>query len=159
MSLAAERVESRVGGRGAAGLRLALQALLGGLMVATAAGKALDVAGFARVIDTYRILPPALLAPVAIAVIVGELLVGAWILSGRRLAAAALLSALIYAAWAALLGVTLLRGLDLPNCGCFGVFLARRLRWYSPIEDVAAVGLSLLLYRLAGTSPHGRQKT
>jgi hypothetical protein len=156
VSLAAPGVEARAGGR-LAGARVFLQALLGGLMLATAVGKALDVPGFIGVIDTYRLLPSVLLAPVAIAVVAGEFVVGAWILSGRRLADAALLSALIYGAWAALLSVTLLRGLDLPNCGCFGVFLARRLRWYSPLEDVAAIGLSLLLYRLARNSPHGRQ--
>jgi hypothetical protein len=159
MNPVAAGAESRVTGRGAAGARVLLQAVLGGLLVATAIGKALDVAGFARVIDTYRLLPSSLLQPVALAVIVGELAVGVWILSGRRLADAALVSALMYAAWAVLLGATLLRGLDLPNCGCFGVFLARRLRWYSPLEDVAAAGLSLLLYRLARTSPHGRPLT
>jgi hypothetical protein len=41
------------------------------------------------------------------------------------------------------------RGLDLDNCGCFGVYLASSLRWYSPLESLALVGASYLLLRLA----------
>ena len=56
-------------------------------------------------------------------------------------------------AYAALLSVTLARGLDLKNCGCFGVFLARPLRWFSPLEDLVFAGLSWLLYRNASRPP------
>lgn len=37
--------------------------------------------------------------------------------------------------------VTLLRGLDLPSCGRYGVFFPHPLRWYSLLEDVAVVGM------------------
>ena len=40
----------------------------------------------------------------------------------------------------------LFRGLDLPNCGCYGVFFPQPLRWYSPLEDLALVGLGYVLY-------------
>jgi uncharacterized membrane protein YphA (DoxX/SURF4 family) len=134
---------------GARALRVGLQVLIGGVTVASAIGKALDLPGFVRVIETYQLLPPALFGPVAVAVLAGELVLGAWILSGWRLAPAALLAVAMYLAWAVLLTLTLLRGLELQNCGCFGIFLARPLRWYSPLEDVLAMGLSGLLHRLA----------
>ena len=149
MSLATPSAAARRSASAALWVRILLQGLIGGVTVATAIGKAFDVPGLVRVIDTYQLLPPVLFEPVAVAVIVGELVLGAWILSGWRLAPAALFAIAMYAAWVVLLTVTLLRGLDLQNCGCFGIFLARPLRWYSPLEDVVAMGLSWLLYRLA----------
>jgi hypothetical protein len=41
------------------------------------------------------------------------------------------------------------RGLDLTNCGCFGLFFPQPLRWYTPLEDVVLVALCYLLGRLA----------
>jgi hypothetical protein len=42
--------------------------------------------------------------------------------------------------------VTLLRGLDLSNCGCYGVFFPQPLRWYSPLEDLVLVGICYALH-------------
>jgi hypothetical protein len=41
--------------------------------------------------------------------------------------------------------VTLIRGLDLPNCGCYGAFFPQPLRWYSPLEDLVLVGMCYAL--------------
>ena len=35
--------------------------------------------------------------------------------------------------------VMLFRGIDLPNCGRYGVFFPQPLRWYSPLEDMILV--------------------
>jgi hypothetical protein len=51
----------------------------------------------------------------------------------------------LYAAWSA---VSVLRGLKLPNCGCFGVFLVRPLGWSTVFEDLVLVGASLGLWVL-----------
>jgi hypothetical protein len=51
----------------------------------------------------------------------------------------------LYALWSA---VSVLRGLKLPNCGCFGVFLARPLGWSTAVEDLVLVGASLGLWIL-----------
>ena len=37
-------------------------------------------------------------------------------------------------------------GLDLPNCGCFGVFWPQRLTPWMLLEDGVLLALSLLLY-------------
>jgi hypothetical protein len=42
------------------------------------------------------------------------------------------------------------RGLGLENCDCFGVFLARPLEWYAPIEDAALIAASCGLFDLSG---------
>jgi len=42
--------------------------------------------------------------------------------------------------------VTLIRGLDLPNCGCYGVLFPQPLGWYSPLEDLALVGICSVVW-------------
>ena len=51
-----------------------------------------------------------------------------------------------YAIW---MTIALLRGLDLPNCGCFGVFFPQPLTWQSPLEDLVLVAFCSLLAYLA----------
>jgi len=48
--------------------------------------------------------------------------------------------------------VTMLRGLDIPNCGCFGVFMARPLTWGTVAEDVFMTLVSAALYVAARKS-------
>lgn len=126
-----------------------LRGFIGLVLLATGAGKLLDVRGFARILGSYRVLPEESLLPLALAIPIAELALAIWLFSGRRLAGAALISSamhLLYAGWSAG-GVT--RGLELPNCGCFGIFLARPLGWSTVAEDIVMVGLSLWLLTLA----------
>lgn len=122
--------------------------LLAALFLATGLGKALDVAGFAAVLGPYRLLPTPLLLPAAAAVTLAELAIVAglaWRPALRPAAIAALAMALLNAA---ALTVTLARGIALENCGCFGVFLARPLRPWTPLEDLVLAALALAV--LAG---------
>ena len=130
-------------------LRLFLQILIGGILIASALGKALDLAGFADVLETYQAFPKSALSFIAFAVTVFEFLLGAWMLSGWQLSASALTAAamnMVYAIW---MTITLFRGLELANCGCFGVFFPRPLTWISPIEDLVMVALCSFLAYLA----------
>jgi hypothetical protein len=127
-----------------------LRTFLGGLIFAAGAGKALDIAGFVEVIRTYRLgLADDLLLPIGFGTAALELALGTWLFAGRRLTGAARVSIALNAGYGLLLTSALWRGLDLDNCGCFGVFLASPLRWYSPLESLALVGGSYLLLRLA----------
>lgn len=117
------------------------------LMLATGIGKLLDMPGFVGVVATYRLLPEALLTPSAWALVLTELLLAAWLLWGKRLQPAALLLIgmhLMYLVWQLL---TLLRGISLDNCGCFGVFLARPLTWFTPLEDLLLIALAVWFWR------------
>jgi hypothetical protein len=130
-------------------LRLVLQGFIGIVLLASALGKSLDLPGFVGVLDTYRAFPGWLLQPLALAVVGVEWVLGAWVLSGRRLREAALASLWLNAGYAAWMTITLARGLELTNCGCFGVFFPQPLRWYSPLEDLVLVGLCAALARYA----------
>jgi uncharacterized membrane protein YphA (DoxX/SURF4 family) len=131
--------------RGAGTVAAILRFLIGGVLVATGVGKLLNVPGFARVLGNYRTFPDPLLMPVAVAVPVAEVLLGAWLFSGRRLFAAAVAAFAIHLAYAAWSASALMRGLRLANCGCFGVFLPRPLGWSTVIEDLVMAGVCAAL--------------
>lgn len=128
---------------------------LGLLFVATGAGKLLDNRGFAQVIATYQLgLPDTLLLPLALVISLAEFAIGLNILLGRSLPQSILATFYIHLTYASLAVTTLLRGITLTNCGCFGVFLARPLRWATVAEDLMLAAISLvcwlLLRRAAG---------
>ena len=141
-------------------LQWVLRVFIGGILLGSAVGKALDFGGFIEVLKTYQVFPPSMLILVAVVVTGSELFLGLWILSGWQLVMSALAAAgmnLVYAAW---MTVTLLRGLELSNCGCFGVFFPRPLTWSSPIEDLVIVALCGVLAYLAKAldSPNPRMQ-
>lgn len=119
---------------------------LGGLILATGLGKALDVPGFIGVLQTYRLgLGNQALWAIGVAVTAFELGLGLWILSGRQLATAMTWSMALNFGYFVLMSTSLWRGLHLQNCGCYGVYFAQPLRWYSPLEDLLLIALSALL--------------
>jgi hypothetical protein len=129
----------------ATGLRIVIGLVLAG----TALGKLLDVEGFEGILRTYRAFGGGVLPVLAIGIPASELLLALWLFSGRRVAGAALTSLamhLLYAAWST---AGLLRGLELPNCGCFGVFFARPLTWTTVLEDLVMATLSAWLLAAA----------
>jgi len=133
-------------GRGRRVATGSLRILIGLILVTTGIGKLLDVAGFARVLGTYRAFPESLLLPIAIAASVAELLLGIWLFSGRRPFAAALWALAAHLAYAGWSAAAILRGLKLSNCGCFWVFLPRPLGWSTVVEDlVVAVFCGVLV--------------
>jgi len=136
--------------RGASIAYWMIRVLLGVLIFGAGLGKALDVGGFVEVMRSYDLaLPEGLYWPGAYATILFELVLGAWVLAGWRLTIAGALAVLMHSGYLLLLSSALWRGLELDNCGCFGVFLARPLRWYSPIEDFALIVVSFVLVVLA----------
>ena len=131
---------------------LVLRLFLGGLILATGAGKALDIPGFAGVLAAYRPgLPGGALLPIAGGIAVLELMLGAWLLGGWQVVRAARVAMALNAIYFIVLEITQWRGLEIENCGCFGVFLAQPLRWYTPLEDLVLIGLFYLLMRVART--------
>lgn len=122
-----------------------LQLFVGGILLASALGKSLDFPGFIDVLQTYRAFPDVLLWPIGLTVTGVEWLLAMWVLSGQNLRTAALAALMLNAGYAIWMTVSLFRGLDLPTCGCFGVFFSRPLRWYSPLEDLVLVGMCYAL--------------
>jgi len=122
-------------------IRWFLRLFIGGILLASAIGKALDLPGFIEVLKTYQAFPEVLLWPLALMVTSVEFVLGVWLLSGWRQQTSALAALWLNAGYAVWMTVSLLRGLELPNCGCFGVFFPQPLRWYSPLEDLVLVGM------------------
>ncbi len=122
---------------------------LGLLFVATAVGKLLDNRGFAHIIDTYQLgIPNSALLGLALSISLLELLIGINILRGRSLRMNILATLGFHLGYASLAFVTLLRGITLSNCGCFGVFLARSLKWSTVGEDLLLALISLVCWLL-----------
>ncbi len=120
--------------------------LIGGVLLASALGKSLDLRGFVEVLVTYRLFPDWSLLALAFVITGWEWALAVWILAGWQLPTGALMAMTMNGLYALGLIITLVRGLDLPNCGCYGVFFPQPLRWYSPVEDLALVGICYVLY-------------
>lgn len=119
--------------------------LIGAVLLASALGKSLDLPGFVDVLITYRLFPDWSLWPLARGITGIEWVLAAWILVGWQLSTGALIALSLNGLYAVGLIITLLRDLDLPNCGCYGVFFPQPLQWYSPLEDLVLVGICALL--------------
>ena len=131
-----------------------LQLFVGGILLASALGKSLDLPGFIEVLKTYQSFPDWSLWPIAFTITGIEWVLGARLLSGWRLATGALTALVLNAGYTIWMTISLLRGLELQNCGCFGRFFPQPLRWYSPLEDLVLVGACYLLWRL--TNPENK---
>jgi uncharacterized membrane protein YphA (DoxX/SURF4 family) len=116
------------------------------LLLASAGGKLLDMPGFYAIVDSYRVLPAPLIPPSAWALALTELGLAIWLIWGRRLSLAALALIALHAMYLVWILSALARGLELDNCGCFGVYFARPLEWYTPFEDLALIALALWLW-------------
>jgi hypothetical protein len=125
------------------------QILLGMLLFATSLGKALDVEGFLRVIASYQVFPAWLSPFVALGILTAEACLAVWLFSGRYLAIASLCAFALHVGFLLLAAITLLRGISVPNCGCFGVFFARPLTWGTVVEDLFMALWCLGLFALS----------
>ena len=126
-----------------------LRLIFAALLLATGLAKLLDFPGFAAVVATYRVLPEVLTTPAAVLLTATELALGAWLLTGRRLPEAALATVALHLGYLAWLALALARGLDIPNCGCFGAYLPRPLSPATLAEDALITALALALYLAA----------
>ena len=134
-----------------------LRGFFGLLLLITAVGKLLDNRGFAEILATYQFyIPEPLLLPLGLAISLGELGMALAIFAGVQLPRMAQLTILLHAGYTALAALTNLRGLDLTNCGCFGVFWARPMTWLTVAEDVVLTLMAIAFY--AGVRPLARAR-
>lgn len=134
------------------------------LLLAMAAGQLADLPRFADVLRDYDIGPAPLTWVVAIGLVVGEATGGALLLGGSNSARAsgAVTALAVAIVWSALALSAFARGEAVQNCGCFGVYLAQPLRWWTLLEDVEFVALSawvLLGGRGSASQGRGRSRT
>lgn len=119
-------------------------AVVGGLFIWAGILKIIDPLEFARNISNYRVLSPRLSLLVAIILPWIELLSGVFIIVGVMRRASALLISLLLVGFIALIGVTMLRGIDV-DCGCFGSF-SRKADFLLMAQDLGMLLLSGTVY-------------
>lgn len=131
-------------------LRHSLRALIGLIMLGSALGKTLDMPDFTAIIGTYQAFPEWAWRPAAFAAVGAEWIIGLWLMLGAGLRQAALMSMALHLVYGGFAAIALLRGIEVPNCGCFGVFFPRPLTWAIVIENGALVVLAGLLWLVGG---------
>jgi len=121
--------------------------VLGGAFIYAGARKVTDVTAFSDAIAGFRVLPSALVMPVALTFPVLEILLGVMVLlpASRLPRAGSLGLALLNLLFIAVLASAWIRGLDV-NCGCFGFDWAPSSEWKLPL----AIARDLVLLALAG---------
>ena len=124
-----------------------LRLLVGGVLLVTGIGKLLDVPGFEKILETYQAFPHTMLPFLAVGFVLAELKVAEMILSSRW-RGGALASTALHLIFTMGTAATWYRGINIPNCGCFGVFWARPLTLQTVIEDLVMFLLSAFLYFL-----------
>lgn len=125
-----------------------LQYFIGLILLITAIGKLLDIQGFARVIESYKIFKGWITAPMGLLMSLTELGIAIWLFNGQKLPLAALASIVLHVIFIIWLFIAMARKLKIENCGCFGVFLARPLNWVTIAEDAFMLTISIVLYFL-----------
>lgn len=130
-------------------VRIILVVLIGGVLLIAAIGKLLDNRHFAEVLAQWQLFPSWTLLPLGVVASVSELLLAAWLFSGWHLRQAAIVAVLFHVGYVVATAVTLLRGIRLPDCGCFGIFFPHPLDWIMAFEDTGFAALSFLLYLIA----------
>ena len=126
-----------------------LQYFIASVLLLTGIGKLLDVPGFVEVLITYQAIPGWGLHLVAVTMVLVELRISEWLFRDKTLVLGALSSLMLHAIFTLWATITLIRGVSVHNCGCFGVFFVRPLTILTVVEDLVLVAGSFFLLRLA----------
>ena len=130
-------------------IRISLVVLIGGVLLIAAIGKLLDNRHFAEVLAQWQLFPSWSLLPLGVVASLSELFLAAWLFSGWHLRPAAIVAVLFHVGYVVATVVTLLHGIRLSDCGCFGIFFPHPLDWIMAFEDTGFAALSFLLYLIA----------
>lgn len=134
-------------------LKIIIVVVIASILLVAAIGKLLDNRHFADVLAQWRLFPEWSLLGLGVIGSLAELLLALWLLSGKQLPKAALVSVLFHLCYSLATTITVLRGIQLPDCGCFGIFFKHPLDWKMVRGDLFFTLLSFLLYVLAKKWP------
>ncbi len=116
---------------------------VGLVLLATGSGKMLDMAGFVGVVDAYQLTPHWISVGLAYTLPFIEFFTGVSLIINARPRYAAWLATLLHGLMLAAVSITLQRGIQIENCGCFGVFFARPLTPQTLFEDMFMLLMSI----------------
>lgn len=129
--------------------RVALVLLIGGVLSVAAIGKLLDNRFFAETLANWRLFPSWSLLPIGVVASLSELGLAVWLFSGWRTSHAAVCAVVFHLGYVLATVITLLRGIRLPDCGCFGILFPHPLNWVMAFEDLGFAAVSFALYLIA----------
>ena len=114
----------------------ALRLVLGLLLFVTGVLKAKDLKGFSVIVAMYGLLPRALVKPLAYVQPFVEIVVGAWILSGKQLFYGSIAGLLLMLSANVFVLKGLLNKKKMENCGCYGAAIKHPLNWMKFVENL-----------------------
>ncbi len=117
---------------------------VGLILVGTGMGKMLDMSGFVNVLESFQLFPFWLNVLLAYTLPFIELGIGISLLTAFKAVYSAWLAVGLHILMLSVVLITLYRGIEVANCGCFGVFFARPLTPLTVIEDLVMLAMSLL---------------
>ena len=139
---------------------------LGVVFLAQGLGKTLDPNGYLAALDAFHVLKRAALWPLSLGALglswtLLELLAGVAMLYGglsrapaKQLALAGVMLALGLSCASLSLDVgALARHLPIPNCTCFGTYLAQRVSWFVLLQETTVIALLTWLFRSTSNWP------
>lgn len=130
---------------------LVANVLLGGLFLLGGAAKAKDFTGFTGTLAAYMLVPEALLAPAAAAIVAVELAAGVAAIGavaiGSQVAMGVIAALLLV--YAAAMGINIARGRTHIDCGCLGFGTARAsLGWELVARNILLAAIALAVFAL-----------
>jgi uncharacterized membrane protein YphA (DoxX/SURF4 family) len=129
-------------------IALVSRVVVGGVLLYAGFLKAAGPAAeFAAAIMAYNIVPSSLASPLALIIPYLEMWVGLFMLTGFYTRYAALAAAILFTIFLGALGSTLVRGIDLVSCGCFGADTLSPHR--TLVMDMVLLALSVTTNRLS----------
>jgi uncharacterized membrane protein YphA (DoxX/SURF4 family) len=129
---------------------LVLRLLLGGLLLAAGLLKAGHPSTLAASLAGFRLLPAAVVGPLALALPYIELLLGGYLVIGLFTRAAALIAAAQFAMYAAVVASAVIRHIP-ASCGCFGPADAAIADWpHVAFDSALAVATLFVAYGAPG---------
>ena len=124
-------------------LSLLFRLFLGCLFLYAGFIKIADPPGFAQALFNYHILPGWMINPLAICLPWVEVLAGAGLLIGIMIPGGALVVSGLLAVFAVVLGISLMRGLNVA-CGCFSTSAAAEpITWFYLVRDLILLGMGV----------------
>ena len=126
--------------------------IVGGVLLAAGALKIGHFDWLATQIAGYRILPPVLIAPLAIALPFIEILIGAYLLVGLYTRVIAWLALAEFVLFAGAIASVVIRGIP-ANCGCFGPGDVRPASWTEVGRDLVLAAIAAFIAWRAPGSP------
>jgi uncharacterized membrane protein YphA (DoxX/SURF4 family) len=125
-------------------LVLVLRVAIGGIFIVAGASKVGHAALFAAQIAGFRLLPEALIAPLAVMLPYWEIVLGGLVIVGLFTRTAAWIAVLLLALFDLAIASAVVRGMSV-SCGCFGPNDATVTTWAEVARDAVFVVLALIV--------------